>query len=295
MRDTFSTYHPFVNLVFFLAVIGFAMVFLHPVFLGLTLAGSLAYGLLLNGRKNIRFALIVLLPMMILAGLVNPLFNHRGVTILYYIGDNPLTLESILYGIAIAIMFGSVILWFSCVNKIMTADKLMHIFGRMAPALSLMLSMILRFVPRFKSQIDKISKGQKAIGRDISDGSLKDRIRHGIKILSIMISWSLENAIDTADSMKSRGFGLAGRSSFAIYRFDQRDRLVLAWILCLAGLVIAGAFAGENTIQYFPFISIKERGPFSLLVYTSYGLLCFTPVILNISEALKWRHLQSKI
>lgn len=295
MRDTFSTYHPNVNIVFFISVIGFAMVFLHPIFLGLGLGSSLAYSFLLNGKRNIKFSLIVLLPMMILAGLINPLFNHRGVTILRYIGNNPLTLESMLYGLAIAIMFGSVILWFSCVNQIMTSDKLMHIFGRLAPAFSMMFSMILRFVPRFKSRIQKISHGQKAIGRDVSDGSLKERIRHGIKIISIMVSWSLENAIDTADSMKSRGYGLPGRTSFAIYRFDQRDWLAMIWILALVGIVVAGAFLGENTIQYFPFIQVKEKTLVSGMVYSAYGLLCFTPVLLNILEGLKWRHLQSKI
>ena len=66
--------------------------------------------------------------MMIVAGAVNPC-STMGVTILRYMGDNPLTLESILYGVAIAVMFGSVILWFSCVHVIMTSDKLMYLSG----------------------------------------------------------------------------------------------------------------------------------------------------------------------
>lgn len=295
MKDTFTTYHPIVNLIYFCAVISFGMVFLHPVFLFIALSGSFAYAFFLNGKRTLKFTLFFIIPMMIVAGIVNPLFNHRGMTTLRYIGDNPLTLESIIYGIAIAIMFGVVILWFSCVNIVMTSDKLMYLFGRLAPSLSMIFSMTLRFVPKFKHQIKLISDSQRCIGQDISEGTLKERARHGIKILSIMVSWALENAIDTADSMRSRGFGLRGRSSFAIYRFDGRDRNALLGIILMSLLVIVGGFLGENNIQYFPYIKVKPISITSIIAYTSYALLCFTPVIINISEAIKWQRLQSKI
>ena len=89
------------------------MLFLHPIFLAITIAGSFTYSVSLNGMKGLRQIAIYLVPMMILATLINPLFNHRGVTILGYLNNNPITLESIYYGIAVGIMFGSVILWFS--------------------------------------------------------------------------------------------------------------------------------------------------------------------------------------
>jgi len=295
LKDTFSTYHPIVNAVFFCAVISFSMVFLHPVFLAISMSGAFIYAVSLSGKRTLKFALLFLVPMMIVAGAVNPLFNHRGVTILRYMGDNPLTLESILYGVAIAIMFGSVILWFSCVHVVMTSDKLMYLFGRIIPSLSLMFSMVLRFVPKFKNQIRLISNSQKCIGRDISDGSLRQRAKHGIKIISIMISWALESAIDTADSMRSRGYGLPGRSSFAIYRFDGRDLRALICLAVLILLVIAGGFAGENNIQYFPSIKTGSVTTMSLIVYTAYAFLCYAPVIINVWEAIKWQRLQSKI
>ena len=86
-----------------------------------------------------------------LAALVNPAFNHEGATILTYLpSGNPLTMESMFYGVAAAVMLASVVLWFSSYNEVMTSDKFVYLFGRIIPALSLVLSMALRFIPKFK-------------------------------------------------------------------------------------------------------------------------------------------------
>lgn len=105
--------------------------------------------------------------MAVLAALVNPAFNHEGATILTYLpSGNPLTLESMLYGVAAAVMLASVVLWFSSYNEVMTSDKFVYLFGRVIPALSLVLSMALRFIPKFKAQMQTVSEAQACIGRD---------------------------------------------------------------------------------------------------------------------------------
>ncbi len=156
-------------------------------------------------------------------------------------------------------------------------------------------SMGLRFVPLFKTQALKISNAQKCIGRDVSNGTFLERIRHGMKILSILVTWALENAIETADSMKSRGYGFHGRTSFSIFRFDARDKGIFLFMLALIGILCAGAFRGQIDIQYFPSVKMGEITGFGILVYATYFLFCFAPIILNIMEELKWQHLQSKI
>ncbi len=135
-----------------------------------------------------------------------------------------------LYGVAAAVMLASVVLWFSSYNEVMTSDKFVYLFGRVIPALSLVLSMALRFIPKFKAQMQTVSEAQACIGRDTKNGSVFQRVGNAVKIFSIMVTWSLENAIETADSMRSRGYGLPGRTAFSIYRFDDRDKAALAWL-----------------------------------------------------------------
>ncbi|MCQ4862721.1 energy-coupling factor transporter transmembrane component T [Pseudoflavonifractor phocaeensis] len=293
MKDTFSTYHPAVNFLYFALVLVFSMWFMHPAALCISLAGAFVWSVYLGGHKAMRFTLLTMLPMMLLAAVINPAFNHKGGTILTYLPTgNPLTLESIVYGAAAAAMLIAVILWFSCYNKVMTSDKFVYLFGRIIPALSLVLSMVLRFVPKFQAQLRVVSGAQRCIGRDVSNGSLLQRARHGIRILSIMVTWALENAIETADSMKSRGYGLPGRTAFSIYRFDERDRSALCWICGVGGFILAMWGAGGLYHRYFPTFKIAAWDAWSVSALLAYLLLCATPLIIDLWEDRKWKHLR---
>ena len=295
-KDTFSGYHPIINFLYFALVLLFAMCFLHPVSMLISLVCAVTYAVYLNGRKAVRFSLLYMLPMALLAMIVNPAFNHEGATILTYLPTgNPLTLESILYGLASGVMLASVITWFSCYSAVMTSDKFVYLFGRIIPALSLVLSMTLRFVPKFKAQLHVVSEAQRCVGRDVTDGSMVQRIRNAVKILSIMVTWSLENAIETADSMKSRGYGLPGRTAFSIYRFDDRDKAAFAW-LCFCGFYIcAGWLAGGFAWRYYPTVKGAPFGAFPVSFQLVYLALCLTPVFLDHMEDRKWKLLRSEI
>jgi energy-coupling factor transport system permease protein len=295
-KDTFSSYHPMVNFVFFALVLGCTMFFMHPVSLCISFGSAFCYALYLKGWKAVRFFLLYLLPMMVMAAVLNPAFNHEGVTILTYLpSGNPLTLESIAYGIGAAGMLAAVVLWFSCYTEVMTSDKFVYLFGRMIPSLSLLLSMTLRFVPKFQAQFRAVREGQKCVGRDISDGNILTRMKHIVTIFSIMVTWGLENAIETADSMKSRGYGLKGRTAFSIYRFDRRDRLALGWLLFCGIMILYGVFSECMNWQYFPMIKGAEISASAVCVHVIYLALCSTPIFLNRREDRKWNCLRSEI
>ena len=292
----FKTYHPIVNFTYFIFVIGFSMFFMHPLCLAISLSCGFVYSVMLKGRKTIKTNLLYMVPMLIAMAIINPAFNHEGVTILTYLpSGNPLTLESIIYGFSAAVMIVSVICHFSCYNEVMTSDKFVYLFGKAIPSLSLILSMTLRFVPRFAEQLRIVINAQKCIGRDVSCGGVIKRAKNGLSILSIMISWSLENAIRTADSMKSRGYGLKGRTAFSIFKFDARDKKVLICILFLGIYVLAGGAMEGMYFRYFP--SIKGAGVtlYGISVFTAYFALCLVPIIIEAWEVRKWKFLKSKI
>lgn len=288
--NEFKTYHPIVNFTYFVFVIGFSCIFFHPVCLAISLICGFIYSVILKGKKQVKKNLIYMLPMIILMALVNPTFNHEGATIISYLpSGNPLTLESVAYGLAAAIMIVSVICWFSCYNEVMTSDKFIYLFGKILPAMSLIISMTLRFVPKFTEQLKVVTNAQRCMGRDVSNGSIIKRAKNGLNILSIMTTWSLENAIETADSMKARGYGISGRTAFSIFTFEKRDKKALASVFLLGTYSLVGNLMGGMYFRYFPSVKSAELSAFSISVFTAYFLLCMCPIIIEIWEERKWR------
>lgn len=294
-RDVFSTLHPVIGFIYFAFVILVTVFFFHPVVLGTSFFCALVYAVYLNGWKTLRFMLLGLVPMMLLAIAVNVLFNHRGATILFYFDRNPITLESIVFGSEAALMLGAVILWFSCYNAIMTSDKFLYLFGRIIPSLSIVFSMALRFVPRFKAQITRIADSQQAIGRSLTEGKVRDRAKTGMTILSTMVTWAFENAIETADSMRSRGFGLEGRTSYSLFRFETRDKALLALLAYLIVMIVLSIFLNVIFVENYPQFIINDMTLPAILIYAAFALVCAAPLLLDGIEALQWHYLKSKI
>lgn len=290
--NEFKTYHPVVNFIYFVFVIGLSMFLMHPVCLCVSFFSAFMYLVLIKGSKGIKMNFLYMLPMIIVAILMNLLFNHRGITILGYMpSGNPVTLESVMYGAGAAIMIVSVICWFSYYNEVMTSDKFIYLFGRVIPSVSLILSMTLRFVPKFTSQFKVVSDAQRCIGRDMSKGSVIKRVKIGLNILSIMTTWSLENAVETADSMKSRGYGIEGRTAFSIFSFTKRDKKALFCILFLGIYTLIGNFVGAAHFAYFPSIKSAPISFYNVSVFIAYFMLCICPVIMELWEVRKWKSL----
>ena len=295
MIDRFSKMHPITNLAFFIFIISFSMLIMNPICLLISLVCALINAIYLNGKRSVIFGLKFVLPTVILVSIINPVVNHEGVTIIEYLPwNNPLTLESIAYGLASAIMLSSVVFWFSSVNTVMTSDKFVYLFGRILPSLSLVLSMALRFVPRFNAQLKEVQNAQKIIGKKFEGGFIP-RLKEAIKILSMMVSWSLENAIETSDSMKGRGYGLKGRTAFSIFKLTKSDIIFLSVLSVQTLILVILKFFGAAKFRYFPSMKGEIFCAQSVLFYIIYAAAMLMPFIINVGEELRWKQLRSAI
>ncbi len=294
--DTFSSFHPVISFLFFGLVLVFSMFVTHPVCVAITLGSSVAYSVYLKGRGAVRLALAGLLPLILLTALINPALNHEGATILRYLPTgNPLTLESMIYGVAAGAILAAVVSWFSCYNAVMTSDKFIYLFGRVIPAMSLVLSMSLRFIPKFNAQIKIVSNAQRCVGRDVSNGSVWQRMKNAFTILSIMLTWCLENAIETSDSMRSRGYGLPGRTAFSIYHFDGRDKAALLYLVACGTYLIVGWANSGLRWRYFPTTKGVGAQGYPVSLYIVYAALCLMPLIIDLAADRKWASIRASV
>ncbi len=289
----FSELNPAVLMLYYICVIGTAMFSMHPVIIILSFIGSAALLVTLEKRPHLKLHLSFFLLFLVMS-LINPIWYHNGVTVLFVVNDSPITLEALLYGVFAAGMILGVLYRLRTFTMIMTADKLMYVFGRFSPKLSLILSMALRYVPLMRTQTGKIRRTQKALGIYRGD-NIADTLKGEVRIFSIMATWSLENGIITADSMAARGYGEHRRTSFSIFRFGKGDILFLILCIIPTALIIWSFAAGEVNFSFYPAMSGISDSPLAVTCYAAYGFLSCLPIILEWKEELRWKYLMSKI
>lgn len=289
MRDCLSSCHPAVSAAWFALVLVFTVTSFHPVLLAAALAAGLAWSAQ-AGRGWRPWVLVLLFAS---AAVFNPLFSHAGVTILaYFPNGNPLTLESILYGLGAGAMLTTAAVLLGCMARVMTADQWMCLLGRALPALSLLLSMVLRLLPRTRDRLSQISLAQRQVGR--AGRGLPGRARTGVRLLSVLLLWSLEDGAATADSMSARGYGLPGRTSYHNYRLDGRDRAILVFLACAGAYLLLMALHGALRWRYYPSLGWAGLNAWSLSAFLVWGAVCALPLYLNWKEAREWRSISSR-
>ncbi len=295
MRDSFREYHPIVNLIYFVLVIAFSLVLNHPLAQVISLAGAVCYALSTDGKRTLLKLVKFGLPMALVTAIINPLFNHEGKTVLFYLTEkSPVSAESLLYGLSAGVMLITLLVWFSSFSRVMTTDKLTYLFGKSIPAISLVLTMSLRLVPRFTEHMKEVADAQRCLGKYVSSGTLMQKTKAAIHVFSITVTWALENAMDAADSMKSRGYGLRGRTTFSIYKFADRDKYAVIWFSFCGMFLTAGAMLSAFGFLYFPEIRYAAFDKTTVPFYCVLLLLCLTPVLLNLKEERKWKSLISE-
>lgn len=285
----FERCHPAVNFLYFAAVLLGTVFFQHPIFLLISFGSAFAYSIKRNGMKALVFNLAAL-PFVIAFALYYSSYTHFGVTVLEVnrIGNN-MTLESLVYGFVLGFLALGVCIWFSCVHSVFTTDKVVYLFGKVSPRLSLFLAILLRMVPRIKKQAKKIHTAQKGIGRGIGQGNLLERLRNCIRILSMLITWTIESLTTVSESMASRGGSLRGRKAFSIYRFDNRDRAYVIGVFFCLTVTLMGVMLKQTDMQYDPRILFPAVTPMSYLFFGGYTLLCLMPPGLELWTEYRFR------
>lgn len=281
--------HPLLNFTYFTAVIGVIMFANHPVFLAFSLLCAWAYSLLLRGRKALGFNIGTTLICMLLIPFLNMLNVHNGVTVLFYLNGNRVTAEAMAYGFVLAAMITGMLIWFSCFQTIVTADKFIYLFGRFAPGIALTLSMVFRFIPLLQERFREISAAQRCMGRKIKGSGVIFTVRQAAKEISILIAWSLEASIETADSMESRGYGLRGRTSLHLYKLSRDEAILWIVMLILTCVSVASCIGGVMSIFYYPKIILPHPERMTLIAIVCYGALLITPLLMDWKGRKKWK------
>ena len=336
----FDSIHPGLKLLFFALVIMFTMSAFHPSLLFISLTSAFVMGIWLRGGRTILKTLTWQIPLLVIIVAVNPLFSSSGTTEIFRIETWAVYAESLFHAGCMGCMLIATMQWFSNANCLITSEEVMSILGSRAPAISLMITMIVRLIPRFiqrgkliksslsactSAQVQLASTSQKptrprcecasqkptrpgcecasqksklawqkcssqkrsshksktpGYGRPPKKHALKENLR----TISTLMSWSMEDSLESADSMRSRGWGsVQKRTTFKRYRFYTFDKAVLAVLVLLGALSALCAFELCPSFSFFPTTS-GTLFSWSLIPYV---LLFLFPALLELYRKIR--------
>ncbi|MRN51503.1 energy-coupling factor transporter transmembrane component T [Paenibacillus monticola] len=289
MNKGFRSMHPAVALLYYAGLLLFAALLFHPVFLLTEMIGVLSLLLMQRQGRHLLRALPFYLLMAGSVAVMNPLFSHRGANILFYLLDQPITLEAVLYGVMMMLVLLTIFIVFRSYNYTVTTDKFMYLFAAAAPRTALLSLMAIRFVPLFQRRLRQITLIQSTRGINVNSGKLRKRMKDGMTLLKVLLTWSLEEALQSADSMKARGYGIRKRSTYGIYKLDRQDIWILI-VLAVSGLcTLLGWLQGYAMLEIYPRMKPAVFSWGEAAMFASFCLFVLTPLGLEGKEKWLWR------
>lgn len=275
-----SEFHPVVNFCYILGMILITMSNMNPVIIAVSFISSFLYMIYLDGVLHIKRIIFISLPILLFSVIIMPLFYHNGVTPLFYVNDMQVTLEAVLYGIVMTFLLLSVMQLFFIWNKWISSEKFLYLFGKISPNISLVLSMVFRMVPLMIKRWHDIHDAQKGMGCTAVN-SIIGRMKQFVKEISILISWCLENSIDTSISMESRGYGIGKRTSFHRFRWHIYDIITIVTIIPIIILIFVSILNGGFGVDFFPEININQFSLYEKVLAVVYGVYAVMPLLIE--------------
>ena len=320
-----TSIHPGVYLLYYFIMVLFAFIFSDPYFVVTFLVLLLVLIALQGVSHELKNIMRLFIPLSILIMILNPLLNRTGAHKIYLWSGFFITYEAIAYGILMSLALLIVILVFSSYNRSVSYQEMLYIFSKKLPIISMIIVMALRFIPLINSRAIEVQKlnnlknngiememdGGDADALDLDqfnsnintdyDSKLVNKLKSNKrvaaiikeaktlgKIMGITVSWSLEESMFTAKSMKARGYNATERTSYLSYKFSNADFAFIALIIVTVGIIIIGLLHGVGMINIYPSIDFKFSNlPFNIY-YLAFIIFLLPLIYLEIKERILW-------
>ncbi len=285
----FRSLHPAVLVLYYAGGMTFGMLLFHPATLLAGLLSSAAVHLALDrGEELCRWAKPLLLGALALA-LLNPLLVRQGATVLFYLGQLPVTKEAAVYGLTMAAAVLNLLVMAVSWRIVVSGQAFLYLFARVSPKGALLAMMAIGLVPRLRRRLGELMLVQQTRGVTVSAGSFRARAANGVRLVQSLLAWSLEDALQTADSMQARGYGLGPRSSYMHVRLRRRD-LVSGVFLLAAAMAMFGCWLdGYGLLRVYPRFAEFAMRPGDWAAVGAYGGFVAWPLVWEWRDRRKWR------
>ena len=290
----FRRSHPAASLLYFVFAILSAMLAKTPIAVTIIFVFSVLSAFLIVGKKVLKTLPIAFLAIFLMS-FINPIFSPGGDTLLFSVGRYAFSLEAVIYGLFSSLSLVSVYYWFWSLGVVITDEKILYLFGRRMPHLSMLLSMALGFIPKLKRKYEEIEEAAICLSPDIEETTV-NKIKRKMKALYTLLSSSLEFSLESADSMRARGYGVGKRTSFSVYFWTGEDTFISVYATLSFFVCTLVSTLCDLSFSYYPTIDIAlVCSPSALSYAVCCLLLCALPLIITVKENILWQFSKSKI
>jgi energy-coupling factor transport system permease protein len=291
MMGAMKDLHPVTCFLYYILSIILTMLFFHPIYQATILIGCGLLCLLQLGGKPLVRSLLFMTITGLSVLILNPLFTHRGETVLFFFWYQPVTEESIMYGFTMALSLMSIFVIFLSFNHVITPGKFLFVFNGLFQQTGMLAMLAVRFVPLLNRRLGEITVIQRSKGIDPMIGSLQKRLRDAMLLLQVLLTVSLSDALQTADAMKARGYGLIKRRGmYQPYSFTHADFYFLGLSLFFFLVCIGGWMKGFGVLTIYPILDTIRLKSNEWLIYSSLVLFLLVPVVCEGRETWRWHY-----
>jgi energy-coupling factor transport system permease protein len=285
----FKRMHPLVSFTYYVGALSLMIILQQPIYLVAALLMIITINFVEDRLKGLSRWLLFMIITGILIVVLNPIFNERGRHTLFEIFQHRITLEATVYGIMNALVIIGVMALFVSYNEVMSPNKLLFLFSKLLPQFAVLLMLTLRFIPLMKRRLAEISAIQTSKGLSMVHGRWMDKAKTGILYVQVLLVYSLEEAIQTADSMKARGYGHGKRTSYEYFIFKKRDLFALLYLLVVFLLVLIGRLKGYGYLTIYPVMESALISPSEFFFLFLYLLFLSFPLVAGVGGYVRWR------
>lgn len=285
--------HSFTQWIYFIFALLIGMLLFHPLLIpvGILLLTGIHWFSFGQFRLSrwIRSTIFIIL----LFTIINPLFNHRGNHILFTLGQ-PITLEAVLYGCTFGLSMVMILLVFRLYQDLFSSAQFLTLFHRFSPQWSILLMLSLRFVPLFQRRLSEIKTSQE-FRWALSSYTWKQKIIRSQEQLLTLLSWSMEDALQTVDSMKARNYGTQKRTSYQGSSIRKKDIWLCGWMTLLFMIHLVLWFLGYGRLDIYPLLESVSLSLGDSWVIFIDVLLLATPIWYEGGEQIRWHIWKSRM
>lgn len=292
--------HPLAALLYNAVLFVLLMLFDNPLYLVLLLV---IIGLAISstdGLKAWETTLAAGLIMTFVFVIINGLFVRSGDTIIWFgpyvpvFGKLNVSLEAIFFGIVMGLRLLAVISVFVLYTRMVHPDKLLSMLSQFTAKSALVLTMSTRLFPLFLQRLRSIREVQMVRGVDYQQGTYLERVKKYASLFNNLMVTSLEDALEMAEAMQARGYGLGKRTRYKRDIWRPRDSVVAVASLLALLLGVFGEVNGYSRYEFYPALGFLAESSMTLIILALVAGLLLIPLLAGWGWH-RWTFIKSRI